>query len=137
MTGGTHAGRTGWKHKEKGETEDQIYIILQKIKENGRVVKPEKVVRIDKNNYMPFIRATSAVQVVIEQKPKLQQKMSDLIKELVKLEVQPTEDFLVVFGYQWLTMWERKRQRAGVDFSHPAEEPQASDNEAEDVENID
>ena len=79
---------------------------------------------------MPFIKAVTQVQVVIEQKPKLQEKISGLIKELVKLGVPPSEDFLVLFGHQWVTMYERKK----VDFTRVEEEPQASDNEDDAVD---
>ena len=129
ITGGKYAGRKGWKHKEKGETDSQIYLILQKVEKNGRVVEPEKTVRVDKSNYMPFVKTVAPIQNVIAQKPKLQEKMSTLIKELVKLDVQPTEDFLVVFGHQWLTMWERKMAYKAVDYTRPDEEPLASDDE--------
>lgn len=132
MIGGKYAGRVGWKHKKKGETTSEIYVILQaQTDAEDNVVKPEITVRIKKDNYMLFVQATSAVQVMIEQKPAVQAKMTALIKELVKLQVTPTEDFLIVFGHQWITMHERKTRENGVDYNHRDEVPQASDDEQE------
>ena len=99
-------------------------------------MKPEAVVRVKKDNCMPFVEATTAVQVVIEQKPKLQEKMTALIKELVKLRMQPSEDFLVVLGHQWLTIYERNLKETGVDHTRRNVAPQASDDE-DDVDEID
>ena len=137
VAGGKHAGRKGWKHKEKGETDSQIHLVLQAVTKDDRVVEPEKVVRIDKSNCMPFVKATAAIQVVIEQKPKVQSKMTDLIEELVKLDVQPTQDFLVVFGHQWLAMWEKKRAQAHADCSRPESPPPADDDDDENVVDVD
>ena len=134
IIGGTYIGRIGWKNKEKGETECEIHLILQAVKEGDSVVLPEKRVRINKDHYMPFIKAVTQVQVVMEQKPKLQAKMTDLVKELVKLDVKPTEDLLVLFGYQWLTMWERKMEQKAVDFTKVDEVPEASDDEVDAAE---
>ena len=131
VIGGTYAGHKGWKHAKLGEKDNQIYLILQKVKEGGRVVLPEKTVRIDKKHYMPFVEAITPIQFVLEQKPKLQAKMTDLIKELVKLQVKPAEDFLVVFGHQWVTMYEREKVKIGVDYTRRDEVPQASDDEDE------
>lgn len=135
VVGGKYAGRKGWKHKEKGETDSQIYLILQEVKNDDGVIQPEKVVRIDKMNYMPFTSAVAPIQVVLEQKPKLQKKVTDLIKELVKLEVKPHEDFLILLGHQWVTAWETKRNQVSVDFTRPDSPPTVPDeNDADEID---
>jgi len=114
VVGGKYAGRKGWKHAVKGETDSQIYLILQAVVEDNVEIYPEKVVRIDKKHYLPFVVATVPTLKAMEQKPRLQQKMIELIKELVKLDMEPSEEFLVIFGYQWLATWEKQKE-AGWD----------------------
>ena len=58
--------------------------------------------------------------------------MTDLVKELVKLNIQPNEDMIVTFGQQWLVMWNKKHSRVSVDFSRaesPPPPPEISDDE--------
>ena len=130
---GKYAGRKGWKHKGKGETESQIYIILQAETRNGKTL-PEKTVRLSKESYQDFVSATNPFMQVLEQKPGLQKKCGDLIKELLKLNLAPSEDFLVAFGNQWISSWEQKKNRVNVDFSRVDEPPIVSDDDVEDVD---
>lgn len=133
---GKYAGRKGWKHAVKGETDHQIYLILQAVVKEGREVLPEKIVRIDKKHYQPFVKAVNPMMQVVEQKPRLQQKISDLVKELVKLDLKPSEDLLVLVGHQWLSMWEKKQAAVAVDYSRTDSPPppEVSDEEDDDDE---
>lgn len=135
MIGGKYAGRKGWKHKQKGETDSQIYLVLQAVEQDGVVVKPEKVVRIDKKNYQPFMKAINPAMIVIEQKPRLQKKINDLVKELVKLDLKPSEEMLVIIGHQWLQMWEKKDAQTSVDYTRTVSPPPAVSDDEEDDDN--
>lgn len=130
-----YAGRKGWKHVGKGETESQIYLILQKVEKNGRVTLPEKVVRIAKEHYEPFERATTKERIVLEQKPNLQKKVGELVKELCKLNMAPNENILVLIGQQWLSMYTKKQARIAVDFNRPESPPHRDVDDADDSSN--
>ena len=132
---GKYGGRKGWKHKEKGETESQVYVILQAVsQQQGRPAQPSKVVRISKSHVIKFEVAVTQAQKALEQKPKLQEKMTDLAKELVKLNIEPNEDMIVTFGQQWLIMWNKKQQTTTIDYNRtesPPTVPNVSDDEAD------
>lgn len=113
----------------------QIYLILQEVKDGDQVVQPEKLVQIDRMNDVPFTRAVAPIQVVLEQKPKLQQKVTDLIKELVKLEVKTHKEFLIVLGHQWVTTWQTKQYQIGLNLNRPDLPPTVPDaNNAHDID---
>lgn len=129
VIGGTYAGRKGWKHKQKAETECKVHLILEEVKDGDTVVKPEKHVLIDKKHYQPFIQATTAIQLVIEQKPKIQEKITELCKELVKIDsLTPTEDLLLIVGHTWLLMWQKKQAQTHI-HDRP-DSPPPADNDA-------
>ena len=136
VIGGKYAGRKGWKHTKKNETETQIYLILQAVVKDDCIQLPKKVVRIDKKHYQPFTRATHPMEIVVEQKPRVQEKINELLKELVKLNIQPNEEMLLIVGYQWISMWQKKQAQVSVDYSRVEDPPQVSDDE-DDVETID
>lgn len=119
---GKYAGRKGWKHKGRDETERQVHIILQSRVTNGRT-EPSKVVRIAKENCERFERAITREQRILEQKPRLQKKVSALIKELVDLDFAPNEDMLVLIGHQWLQLWKKKQERINVDYDRSESPP--------------
>lgn len=133
---GKYAGRKGWKHLGKGETALQVYVILQATGEQeGHPSQPSKVVRISKDHVIKFERAVSQAQQALEQKPKRQQKMTDLVKELVKLNIAPNEDMIVTFGQRWLVMWSKKQANTHVDYARvesPPTVPAISDDEGSD-----
>lgn len=131
VIGGKYAGRNGWKHIGKGETHSQIYLILQAVVKDGIEVLPEKVIRIDKKNYQPFVRASNPMEILLEQKPRVQQKVNELVKELIKLQVSPNEQMLVTIGQQWVIMWQKKQAMSSVDTSRVEDPPQVTDDEAD------
>lgn len=88
---------------------------------------------MDTHHVIKFERAVSEAQRALEQKPKLQQKMTDLIKELVKLNIQPTEDMIVTFGQQWLVMWQKKQNHITIDYERSASPPRAEISDEEDM----
>lgn len=110
-------------------------LILEAVKKDGQTVQPKKVLRIAKEHYQPFIKANNAAMQVLEQKPCLQKKVSELVKELVKLNLKPSEDFIVVFGYQWLLMWEKAQAKKAVDYQKIKSAP--GEDEAEEQDDVD
>lgn len=120
---GKYAGRKGWKHKARGETERQIYLILQAVVKDGQEIHPTKVVRIAKEHCVPFERASTRYHVLLEQKPRVQQKLSALIKELCNLQIAPNEDMLITIGEQWLLMWKTQEQRLHVEYERSESPP--------------
>lgn len=121
---GKYSGRKGWKHRGRGETDSQIYVILKGVQREGVPYQPSKAVRIPKTHCVKFERAVTLAQKQLEQKPNLQQKLTDLVKELVKLNIAPNEDMVVTFGQQWLTMWQKKQAEISIDYNR-AESPPA------------
>ena len=130
---GKYAGRKGWKYVGKDETDSQIYVILKEVTAAvGQLAQPEKAVRITKDHVNKFEVAVSSAQRALEQKPKLQQKMTDLVKELVKLNMAPNEEMIVTMGQQWLVMWNKRQSRNAVNYERtesPPTVPAVSDDE--------
>ena len=133
VVGGKYAGRKGWKHKGRKPSDDKTCVILSRgAAKKGGEIQPSKAVQIAHEHVQPFERATTKEEIVLEQKPTLQLKLCDFVKELVKLNLAPDEAMLVLVGRYWLDMWKKKQDRIGIDYTIVEEAPTASDGEEED-----
>lgn len=57
------------------------------------------------------------------------------MKELVKLDLKPSEEMLVIIGHQWLQMWEKKDAQTSVDYTRTVLPPPAVSDDEEDDDN--
>lgn len=132
IIGGTYAGRKGWKDKRFDETECKISVILAKGRKKNGDELPAKAVRVAKEHVLAFEVATTKEQIALEQKPVLRKKLTDLLKEFVKLDMEPSEQMLVLIGNEWLEMYKKKQARVAVDYTRIEAPPAITDDEGGD-----
>ena len=83
---GTYKGKTGWLDSAKGETAEQVYVIVDS--KNSRL----KRTRVHKDSVKPALDDTvppsSYAEAVLQQCPDVEEKLDSLCCELAKCKIE-------------------------------------------------